>query len=112
MKATRELACQLVGKELAERKAVISAQLLDHAEAITELPSGFEFRFAGEGSAERVYEFVRLERQCCPFIRFEIAVEPNYGLVTLRLLGSDDVKQFIRDELLTLCPSAILPPWI
>lgn len=95
-----ELACRLVGKELAQRKAVVAGELLQHVEAITELPGRYELSFpAGERWAERVLEFVRLERQCCPFVRFEIAIEPNDGPATLRLCGGDDVKQFVRTEL-------------
>jgi len=102
MSETQELACRLVCKELAERKAVISAELLDHTEAVVELPYGYELRFAGgEGWAERVFELVRLERQCCPFIRFEIFLAPEDGQITLCLLGNPDVKRFIATEFLS-----------
>ncbi len=102
MSETQQLACRLIGSDLAERKALIATDLLDHAEAITELPYGYELRFAGgEGWAERVFEFVRLERQCCPFIRFEITLAPDDGQITLRLMGNPEVKRFIAAELLT-----------
>ncbi len=101
MSETTELACRLIGQELAERKAVIATELLDHAESITELPAGYELRFAGtDVLVERLFEFVRLERQCCPFIRFEVGLSPNDGPVTLRLLGNPDVKSFIAGEIL------------
>ena len=101
MDETTELACRLIGKELTERKAAIAAELLNHAESITELPAGHELRFAGTDEwVERVFEFVRLERQCCPFIRFEVGLSPNEGPVTLRLLGNPEVKRFIASEIL------------
>jgi hypothetical protein len=102
MSETTELACRLIGAELSERKAVIATELLDNAEAITELPAGYELRFVGSDDlVERVFEFARLERQCCPFIRFEVGLSPNDGPVTLRLLGNPDVKRFIAGEILT-----------
>ena len=106
MSDTTELACKLIGPELAERKAVIAAELLDHVERVDELPDGFALRWgSGDPWAERALEIVHLERQCCPFIRFEVSLEPNDGPITLRLLGNEVVKQFIRDELLTPKPS-------
>lgn len=99
------LACRLIGKELAERKVAIAVELLDHADSVEERTDGYELRWSdGELWAERVLELVRLERQCCPFIRFEIVVEPDDGPVTLRLLGNDEVKRFIRAELVVANP--------
>lgn len=96
------LACRLIGPELMERKAVIAAELLNDVENIEESDDGFALSWSsGDPWAERVLEIVRLERQCCPFIRFELTLEPNDGPVTLHLLGNDEVKQFIRTELLT-----------
>jgi hypothetical protein len=90
-----------MGKELTELKAVIAAEMLDHANSITELPAGYELRFAGTDEwIGRVFDFVRLERQCCPFIRFEVGLSPNDGPVTLRLLGNPEVKRFIASEIL------------
>jgi len=99
------LACRLIGPELAERKALIAAELLDQVASVVESDDGFTLRWSsGDPWAERVLEIVRLERQCCPFIRFELTIEPNDGPVTLRLLGNDEVKQFIRTELLSPAP--------
>ena len=96
-----EIACRLIGAELAARKAAISAELLDHADAIEELPDGFALHFKnGDPWAERALEFVRLERQCCPFIRFEIMIEPDDGPVVLLMRGNDQVKHFMNSELL------------
>ena len=117
MRESTELACRLVGSEQADRKALIAAELMEGVAGVDELPDGFAVHWSnGDPWAERVLEFIRLERQCCPFIRFELAVESNDGPVTLRLLGNDEVKQFIRTELLSTFhylptpnhPSAIL----
>ncbi len=44
-------------------------------------------------------EFITAERECCPFFRFELIVEPDDGPVWLRLRGSDEVKAFVFGEL-------------
>ena len=45
-------------------------------------------------------EFIGRERLCCPFFHFEIVVEANGGSIWLRLMGGEDVKTFVQDNLL------------
>lgn len=94
------VACKLLGQEFMRRKDAITNALFRHAEQIEELADGFAFRFAGfDPSAGRIMEFITAERECCPFFRFELIVEPDDGPVWLRLRGSDEVKTFVLGEL-------------
>lgn len=94
------IACRLPGREFAQRKDAITNELFRHATAIEEQPDGFLFRFPGfEPWAGRIVAFVAEERQCCPFFRFDIGIEPNDGAVTLALSGSSEIKAFVLDEL-------------
>lgn len=94
------LACNLVGRELADRKDAIARDLFAHAERVEELPDGFGYRFpAAEPWAARVLDFIAVEKRCCPFITFELVFEPNDGPLWLRLRGSDAIKAFVRAEL-------------
>ena len=36
------------------------------------------------------------ERECCPFLAFELAAEPNKGPVILRVIGPNGAKEFLR----------------
>ncbi|MGI8644621.1 MAG: hypothetical protein ACR2LS_10985 [Thermomicrobiales bacterium] len=100
------VACNLLGREFAERKEAISRELFAHAEFVQELPDGYAFRFAGADPwAAKMLEFINSERQCCPFFTFEISFEPNDGPVWLRLRGSDAVKEFVLLELDGIVPS-------
>lgn len=97
---TGTVACKLMGQEFRQRKDEITNALFRHAEEIHELEDGFAFRFAGfEPWATRIMEFISAERECCPFFRFELIVEPDGGPVWLRLGGSEEVKAFVLGEL-------------
>ncbi len=105
------LACNLVGREFAERKETIARDLFAHVERVEELPDGFGFRFpAAEPWAARALEFIAAEKLCCPFFTFELAFEPNDGPLWLRLRGSEEIKAFVLTELDGVAPSAAAPP--
>jgi hypothetical protein len=67
-----------------------------------DLLDGLAFRFAAD-DFEQVARFVANERRCCPFLRFEIAVEPDGGPdggpVWLRMTGPAGTRDFLRAEL-------------
>ncbi len=44
-------------------------------------------------------EFITRERLCCPFFRFELALEPGSEALALRLTGPEGVREFIRQEM-------------
>ena len=83
-----------------ERHLVVSRELFSGLKEIRELPNGYEFRFADQPNVlTGLVDFVALEKLCCPFLRFEIAVEAENGPVWLRLTGRDGVKEFIQEEI-------------
>jgi hypothetical protein len=100
------IACNLLGREFAERKEAISRDLFAHADWVEELSDGVGYRFpAAEPWAAKVFEFIAAEKQCCPFFTFEVVFEPNDGPVWLRLRGSEEIKEFVVAELDGLAPS-------
>lgn len=65
-----------------------------------ELPDGYAFRLLAEGAMLRqVAAYIADERLCCPFFRFEIAIEPEGGPLWLRITGGAGVKEFLAAEL-------------
>jgi hypothetical protein len=44
----------------------------------------------------RLGEFLALERICCPFLNFDLAVPEGRGPVTLHVHGGSGVKPFLR----------------
>ena len=91
------IACNLSEQELVKRRQEIAEDIFRGVQQTSELSDGYAFRFAGDGSwAARLLEFVTFERECCPFLTFELLFEPGRGPIWLRLRGSGDVKEFIR----------------
>jgi len=68
------------------------------AEGRQALPDGLQFRLPPE-LLEAVAKFVANERKCCPFMTFEIKVEPNGGAVTLSMTGPAGTREVVEAEL-------------
>jgi hypothetical protein len=92
------VACSLTTPELREREATLLAQFRSQVVETEELSQGFAFRLPGErGSIRLAAELIAAERECCPFLAFELAALPNVGPVILRVTGNAGTKQFLRD---------------
>ncbi len=91
------VACTLSEREQTERRILLSQQILDGVQRVEELADGYAFSFPGEGIwIARLTEFVAFERNCCPFLSFELLFEANQGLIWLRVRGGDAAKEFVK----------------
>lgn len=92
------MSCGLSNEQLAVRSEAILRPLFAGVRERRELENGVEYRFPGDDSWQaRLYEFVDTERNCCSFIRIELAFEPGLGPIWLRLSGDDDTQAFIAE---------------
>lgn len=78
--------------------------LLDHVYAGVirnrELSDGYAFRIdTSRMPLMEVAEWIELERRCCPFFDFELALHGEDGAVWLSLKGRPGVKQFIEMDM-------------
>ena len=72
------IACCLTSAKLREREATLLAQFRSAVIETEELPNGYAFRISGDGrSMENMAEIMMAERECCPFLRFELTAEPR-----------------------------------
>lgn len=62
------------------------------------LPNGIVFRLPAD-SLDAAARFVANERRCCPFMTFDIKVEPNGGSVSLSMTGPIGTREVIEAEL-------------
>jgi hypothetical protein len=95
------LVCDLTVLDPETRAAHValgSYLLGEAAEEREELEDGYAFRFAVE-RYDQVAAFVANERRCCPFLRFELVIEPDGGPLTLRMRGREGVKAILAAEL-------------
>jgi hypothetical protein len=98
--AAQPIACNLsvFTKAQRTRHLELIAMLKSQVQELREQPDGYSFRYPAETIA-RLGEFTALESLCCPFIDFQLELEPQPGgPAWLRLLGRSEVKDFIRVE--------------
>lgn len=62
------------------------------------LPNGVAFRLPAD-SLEAIARFVTNERKCCPFLTFDIKVEPRGGAVLLSMTGPVGTREVLEAEL-------------
>jgi hypothetical protein len=91
------VACSLDGRELAGRQAELRAGVLAEAETVERLPEGYRWRFrTGRDLFSRLGAVIDAERQCCRFLQFSIAADPDLGVVTLEITGPSGAADFLE----------------
>lgn len=96
----RDVACRLPAEEQDRQWENVASEVFAAVEETRELKDGYAFRFPSNDNRVRTLtEYVLFERGCCPFFRFELALEPYGGPAWLRLRGGRDVKRFVREKL-------------
>ena len=102
--AMTPMACSLTTVELRDRAAALLAQFRAAVIETEELQEGYAFRLPGDGRwIGLLAELIVAERECCPFLKFEMAALPNKGSVIVRVNGPADTKEFLRTVLGNLC---------
>lgn len=82
-----------------EQHAEESEALWNERQELREMKDGYALRFSGTMDyAERLLDFVRRERQCCPFLTFEIVFEPECRGIWICLRGDERVKAYLSNE--------------
>jgi hypothetical protein len=91
------IACRLSDPELRKRETALLAQFKSGVLSTEELPDGYAFRILGDKKGmELVCELILAERECCPFLTFELTAQPNMGPVNLRATGPDGSKEVLK----------------
>jgi hypothetical protein len=91
------IACCLTNAELRGREATLLAQFRSAVIETEELPDGYAFRLPGSAKwIAIIAEMIVAERECCPFLTFELAAQPNMGPVIVRVTGPAGGKEFLR----------------
>jgi hypothetical protein len=94
------VACCLTDAELRQREATLLAQFKSALTASEEVPDGYAFRIPGENRwLALVADLIIAERECCPFLTFELTAEPKMGALTIRITGPEGTKEFLRSIL-------------
>ena len=93
--------CCLSDEEMRNREANLLAQFKSVLVTTEEVSDGYLFRIPSDQKwIALAAELIVAERECCPFLRFELAADPGMGPVTLRITGPSGTKEFIRSFLI------------
>lgn len=96
MKTELPIACTLTEPDLKDRRNTVLQKIVPSILERRELEDGFAYRFPTEDDwLVGLNEFIRYERQCCPFLRFVLIVEPDNGPLWLELRGPASTKEFL-----------------
>jgi hypothetical protein len=94
------IACELTPAELQTRGASLLPGLVQRATQQAPATNGYRWTFApAAGLLEEVAQVVAAERECCRFLRFTVAAEPDGGPISLEVTGPVGTIQFL-DQLL------------
>lgn len=92
------VACRLTTPELAARLAELRSGLLAQVTSVSRLTDGIRLALsATDDLVEDSLEFIRFERQCCPFLGFAISLQPDAALFSLDITGPAEAQTFITD---------------
>ena len=100
METDLPLACVLPERALAVRRQQVIGPLFGGVQQIHELADGYSLIFPGHAEwLARLAEFVAFERQCCPFLTFELICAPAHGPIRLNIRGPEGAKAILQSEL-------------
>lgn len=86
--------CALTPETIATRRAGMLPGLVRRAETREDTADGLRFGFESDAWSA-IATTVEAERQCCRFLRFDIAVEPNGGPIWVSLSGPPGTREFL-----------------
>lgn len=90
------IVCTLNDAEFHERERAVIQKLMPTVLETIETENGYAYHFPSDiDTLAGVSEFIVLERQCCPFLDFELTALRGDGDVWLELSGPDGAKEFI-----------------
>jgi hypothetical protein len=96
------IACQLGVFSAEERQqyGAMRAKIDAAVTRIVEVDQGYEFHLPGDDvMLALVAEWITLERRCCPFFDFAVAIGGSDSSIRLALTGGVEVKRFLGSEL-------------
>ena len=97
---TKQLSCQLTLEELQKRKMTVLANLKENMLSKQEIEHGYAFKFSGSDELlDELIEFIKTERACCNFFKFNLSISGDKSETWLELTGPKGAKQFIVTEL-------------
>ena len=94
---SKPIACSLTSAELRNREAALLTRFKAAVIETEERQEGYAFRLPRDANLiQFVAELIVAERECCPFLTFEVAALRNMGPIIVRVTGPAGAKEFVR----------------
>jgi len=91
------IACSLTDAEFQQRRAALLRTFQGALLETKELDDGYAYRFpSGANRIAELSQLITFERECCPFLRFQLRLEPANGPLWLELTGPEGTKDFLQ----------------
>ncbi len=108
MTNTLPVACSLSDPELQIREATILARFKVAATQPIEISNGYSFEVPGDKqNLALIFELMAAERECCPFLTFELTAVERNGPLSLRITGPAGTKELLRSLLFIQVPNTL-----
>jgi hypothetical protein len=92
------IACTLSLDELRASADSLLPGLIRDGRHVTTLPDGISIELdATSETLRRVVDVIERERRCCAFLRFELEVPPNGGVLSLTVTGPEGSAPLFAD---------------
>lgn len=90
------ISCTLTSSDLVNRRKELQEVFCGGVQEVVRLDDGIALRLpASREWLERASQLVAFERECCPFMLFEIRAEPERGPIWLGLRGPEGTAEFL-----------------
>ena len=91
------ITCNLTDPEFQRRRADLLKTFQGALLEAKELGDGYAYRFPSDGHwITELAQLITLERECCPFLQFNLRLEPANGPIWLELTGPEGTKDFLQ----------------
>jgi hypothetical protein len=91
------IACNLNDADFQRRRAELLETFRGALLETRELDDGYAYEFpSGAKWIAEVAQLITFERECCPFLRFNLRLEPANGPLWLELTGPEGTKDFLQ----------------
>ena len=91
------IACNLNDAEFRERRADLLRTFQGALLETRELDDGYAYQFPSDPDwISQMAQLITFERACCPFLRFNLRVEPDNGPLWLELTGPPGTREFLQ----------------
>ena len=91
--------CKLTTPELQQRKRTVITELKSLVKERKEDANSVRYKFeSSDKNIDLVSNFIKTERLCWDFFKFNLHVESDSEFIWLTLSGPDGVNDFIKEE--------------